>query len=249
MADPILGKDVIVQFYKGGNFYNYACAENVEIQFSMDTKSVKTVGDGVWKRSKGQSLSYQVELTGLILDDSIMPEAFDLLNYYKNMTDVNYRLLFYDNAGLKKTITGYALPINVNLGGGSEGFASGNITLSGNGGPDQLITPSNPNPTPNPPTQPLPNCDAEIATAHVQTEGSIIIRRRFVVDSMVPGGATISRWDYTIDGGGIQTAFTSGSIPTNWLLPISAGIGTHTIIVTPICDNGFGGTPFTLTFP
>lgn len=249
MNDPILGKDVIIQFYKGGNFFNYACAENVEIQFSMETKEVKTVGDGVWKRKRGQSLSYQIELSGLIVDDNTLPHAFDLLDYYKNMTDINYRLLFYDNTGLKKTITGYALPINVNLGGGAEGFASGSITLSGNGDPDQIITPSNPNPTPNPPTQPLPNCDAEIDTGHMQLEGTLIKKWRVVIDSMVPGGATIMRWDYAVDGGGTQTAFTDGNIPTNWVIPtVNPLIATHTIVITPICDNGFSGTPYTMTF-
>lgn len=249
MADPILGTDVIIQFYKGGNFFNYGCAESVEIQFSMETKSVKTVGDGIWKRNKGQSLSYQVELSGLIVDDNVQPVAFDLLDYLKNMADINFRLLFYDNAGLKKTITGYALPINVNLGGGSDGFGSGNITLSGSGTPDQIITPPNPNP-PNP-NNPIPNCDGEIETAHTEVIGSPFARRYVVIDSMVAGGPTITRFDYSIDGGGTQTKFTDGSIPTQWVLPAqyTGGVGSHTIIITPICDNGFSGTPYTLTFP
>jgi hypothetical protein len=241
MADPILGKDVIIQFYKGGSFFNYGCAAEVEGQFSMETKSVKTVGDGIWKRHRGQSLSLQIEMSGVILDDSSIPVAFDLLDYFKNMTDVQYRLLFYDNVGLKKVITGYALPINVNLGGGSEGHATGSITLVGNGTPDQIVTPPNPN---NPPV----SCDAEIATAHTEIRGSVIHRRWVVVDTMVPGGATISRWDYTLDGGGTQTAFTTG-IPAEWILPLAFGIGTHTIVITPICDNGFSGTPFTMVFP
>lgn len=261
MADPILGTDVIIQFYKGGNFYNYGCAESVEIQFSMETKSVKTVGDGVWKRKKGQSLEYQIELSGLLLDDTTLPVAFDLLDYFKNMTDINYRLLFYDNAGLKKTITGNALPINVNLGGGSDGFGSGNITLSGSGDPDQIITPSNPNPTPNPPTQPLPNCDAEIDSAHMDSNlfpERRPVRRHVTIDSMVPGGATIARWDYVVQkvGGsynsGAQTAFTDGNIPTSWQLPAlpfsPTSVGTFEITITPVCDNGFSGVPYTITF-
>jgi hypothetical protein len=246
MADPILGKDVIIQFYKGGSFFNYGCAAEVEAQFSMETKSVKTVGDGIWKRFRGQSLSLQIEMSGVIMDDSSIPVAFDLLDYFKNMTDVQYRLLFYDNVGLKKVITGYALPINVNLGGGSEGHATGSITLVGNGEPDQIITPPNPNPNPN---NPVPNCDAEIDTAHAELRGSSIQRRWIVIDSMVTGSATIARWDYTLDGGGTQTAFTDGNIPAEWILPLAYGVGTHTIVITPICDNGFSGTPFIMVFP
>jgi hypothetical protein len=246
MADPILGIDVIIQFYKGGNFFNYGCAENVEIQFSMETKSVKTIGDGVNKRQKGQSLGYQIELSGLLLDDSTLPVAFDLLDYHRSMADINFRLLFYDNAGLKKTITGYALPINVNLAGGSEGFGSGNITLAGNGDLNQLVTPPNPNPVPNPPTQPLPNCDAVIGTAHIGTAFPATGLWLYI-DTMTSGSVT--RYDYTIDGGGVQTAFTGSTLPVRWKLPNSFAIGSHTVIVTPICDNGYSGTTYTIHYP
>jgi hypothetical protein len=241
MADPILGRDVIIQFYKGGSFFNYGCATEVEGQFSMETKSVKTVGDGVWKRVKGQSLALQIELSGVLQDSSSIPVAFDLLDYFKNMTDIRYRLLFYDNIGLKKVIEGFALPINVNLGGGSDGHGTGSITLVGNGDPDNIYTPPNPN---NPPA----TCQAEIETAHTAIVGPPN-RRYLYIDTMVSGSATISRWDYTIDGGGTQTKFTDGSIPTNWILPLSLNTGSHTIIITPICDNGFDGTPFTLNIP
>jgi hypothetical protein len=247
MADPILGKDVIIQFYKGGSYFNYGCAAEVEAQFSMDTKSVKTVGDGVWKRSKGQSLGLQIELSGVIQDDNVNPTVFDLLDYLTNMTDIQYRLLFYDNIGLKKVIEGFALPINVNMGGGSDGHATGSITLSGQGDPSNIYTP--PNPPSNPPgNPPPPPCQAEIETAHTEIIGPP--NRRYVfIDTMVAGGATISRWDYTINGGGVQTKFTNGSIPTSWILPLATNTGTHTIVITPICDNGFSGTPFTLDIP
>lgn len=241
MADPILGKDVIIQFYKGGSYFNYGCAAEVEAQFSMETKSVKTVGDGIWKRQRGQSLGLQIELSGIIQDDGDIPVAFDLLDYFKNMTDIQYRLLFYDNVGLKKVIEGFALPINVNLGGGSEGHATGSITLLGNGDPDNIYTPPDPD-------DPPAACQAAIATAHTGPSfpSSGIWMK---IDSMVAGSATIMRWDYALDGGGTQTAFTDGNIPTQWRLPNSAGLGTHTIVITPICSNGFSGTPFTLVFP
>jgi hypothetical protein len=213
----------------------------------METKSVKTVGDGVWKRVRGQSLALQIELSGIILDDTSVPVAFDLLDYFKAMTDIQYRLLFYDNVGLKKVIEGFALPINVNLGGGAEGHGTGSITLSGQGDPDNIYTP----PTPNPPGQPPAPCQAEISAAHVEfrtVTGTFVQKRYAVIDSMVSGSATISRWDYTIDGGGTQTAFTNGSIPTEWVLSGVSGAAPHSLTITPICDNGFSGTPFTLSF-
>lgn len=241
MADPVLGSDVIIQFNKNDSYFNYGCATSVEIQFAMETKSVKTIGDGAWKRVRCQSKSLQIQLEGIIKADEELPVAFDLLDYFKNMVDVQYRLLFYDETGVMKVIEGYALPVNVNLGGGSEGHATGSITLVGNGDPDAIFTPPDPG---NPDTE----CEAEIATAHIESVVFPPIRKYFFVDTMVSGSATISRWDYTIDGGGIQTKFTDGSIPTSWILPFSVSEGVHTIVVTPICENGFSGTPFTLEF-
>lgn len=249
MADPVLGRDAIIQFYKGGAYYNYGCASEVEIQFSMETKSVKTVGDGIWKRSRGQSVGYKIELSGVITQDNTIPVAFDLLDYFKNMTDIQFRMLFYDETGLIKIITGNALPTNVNLGGSSEGHATGSITLEGSGEPDQIVTPPNPNPPGNPgnPQNPVPNCDGEIVTAHIAAifpnPGKYVF-----VDSMTAGSPTISRFDYMIDSSGVFTAFTDGSIPTHWKLPSAYTSGSHTITITPICDNGFSGTPFTFTF-
>lgn len=241
MSDPVLGRDVIIQFTKNDAYQTYGCATSVEFQFSMETKSVKTIGDGTWKRVRGQSKSLQIQLEGVIKDDQTLPVAFDLLDYYKNMVDVQYRLLFYDETGVIKVIEGYALPINVNLGGGSEGHGTGSITLVGNGDPDAIFTPPDPG-------GPISQCDAEIATAHTDLIFGDPVRRFFYVDTMVAGSATISRWDYSIDGGGVQTAFTDGNIPTSWALPQSTLIGSHSITVTPICDNGFSGTPFTLAF-
>lgn len=240
MADPVLGRDVIIQFSKNGSYETYGCASSVEFQFSMETKSVKTVGDGTWKRSRGQSKSLQIQLEGVIKDDQTLPTAFDLLDYFKNMVDVQYRLLFYDETGVIKVIEGYALPTDVNLGGGSEGHATGSITLVGNGDPDAIFTPPNPG-------GPISQCDAEIEAAHTEylPVGGGFNRYYMFIDSMVAGSATISRWDYTIDGGGIHTAFTDGNIPTQWLLPVLTAIG-NSIEITPICDNGFSGTPFTV---
>jgi hypothetical protein len=242
MADPVLGTDVIIQFLKNDNYINYGCATNIEIQYTMETKSVKTIGDGVWKRSRGQSLGSVINLSGVIAIDASKPTVFDLLDYFKNMTDVAYRLRFTDNGGGTVVIDGNALPTSVNLAGGAEGFATGDITLECNGDPD-YITPVNP-PTPDPGN---PNdCVAEIEAGHVETIG---LGKRFFVDSMVVDSADISRWDYRIDGGGVLSAFTDGNIPASFAFLVLGDFGSsHNITVTPICDNGFPGTPYSVDF-
>lgn len=244
MADPIKAIDVIIQFLQGGDYITYACAAELSTEFMMETKSVKTVGDGVWERKRGQKLSQVVNLSGVIKPDTSTPDAFDLLDYFKNMTDVQFRILFYDENGLQKNLKGNALPTKVNLSAGVEGFATGEITLEVNGDPDYVPPTSPPPPDPNDPDA----CVAEITAAHTAIVGPP--NRRYVyVDSMTVDSATISRWDYSIDGGGTQTKFTDGSIPASWILPLAMNTGTHSITITPICDNGFSGTPYTFTFP
>jgi hypothetical protein len=250
MPEPILAKDVIIQFLSGSDYITYGCAENLETTFSMETKSVKTIGDGVWKRKRGQSLGQVINLTGVVKRDTSSYDAFDLLDNYKSMTDVAFKIFFYDEAGVAKILKGYALPVEVNLSAGSEGFASGSITLEVNGDPDYV--PASPPPDPLDPD----DCVAEIETAHAESRPTSVpglpfpINRWYaVIDTMVSGSATISRWDFSVDGGGTQTAFTDGNIPTSWILPLFHGLETsHTITITPICDNGFSGEPFTFNF-
>jgi predicted secreted protein len=243
MADPVLAKDVIIQFSNGSDYFTYGCASDLELQYTMETKSVKTINDGNWDRKRGQKKSYKINLSGLIVDSDV-PGAFDLLNYFKNMTDILFRVLFYDETGLIKTIEGYALPTEINLSSGSEGHATGSIVLEGSGDPDNPYTPASPG-SPGSPGTPTPVCVATITNGHY-TGG---ITQSFTVDTMLSGSATISRWDYSIDGGPTQSAFTSGAIPASWNIKVSGVVGSsHSITVTPICDNGYSGTPYTLNF-
>jgi predicted secreted protein len=244
MPEPIKAKDVIIQFLSGIDYVTYGCAAELETTFSMETKSVKTIGDGVWRRKRGQSLGQVINLSGVIVRNPSIPDAFDLLDYFKNMTDVDFKIIFYDEAGIAKILKGYALPTEVTFSAGAEGHSVGSITLEVNGDPDLVAIP----PTPGNPDE----CVAEIATAHVELRpvpGTFLERKWAVIDSMVPGSATITRWDYSISGGGVQTAFTNGSIPAAWALPPAANeLGTHSITITPICDNGYSGESFTFSF-
>lgn len=250
MADPIIATDVIIQFVVGSSFVTYGCATELETSFTMDTKEVKTVGDGIWKRKRGQSLTQTITLSGVVKNDTSVPDTFDLLDNLKNMVDVEFKILFFDETGTAKILKGFALPTEVTFSAGSEGFATGNITLAVNGEPDAVTSGGSSGggggATP-------PDCDAEIETAHMDSN-SFPTRRFVFIDTMVAGGATISRWDYVVQrtpsgyNSGTQTAFTDGNIPASWRLPVLPSTGTFTITITPICDNGFSGVPFTITF-
>src|SRR5687768_3462825 len=123
MPEPILANDVIIQFLDGSDYVTYGCAAELSTEFSMETKGVKTVGDGVWRHKRGQSLGQIINLSGVIKPEDGTPDAFDLLTYFKNMADVAFKILFYNEAGIAKVLRGNALPTNVSFSAGSEGFA------------------------------------------------------------------------------------------------------------------------------
>jgi hypothetical protein len=231
--NPILAKDAVILFKKNDEWLAYQCATDVEIDFTMETKSVKTIGDGTWSKDRGQKKSYQINISGLIkFDDEAYPHSFDLYGYYDAMTSIEYRMVFTteDSSQLRK-IEGLALPTNVTMGGGSEGFAYGNVVLKGDGAPEI--------------TDAISSCEAEI------TDGEMVLisgENGFKVNALNNGPVT--RYDYSIDGGGRQTAFVDGTLPDQF--SIGNGIGAtgseHDLTVWPICDDGFDGEPFEITF-
>lgn len=228
MAQPVTGIDVVIMFQKNDDFFPYACAESVELNSVMETKGVKTVNDGVWKKTRGQSLSYGISLTGVIkYDDDTVPHAFDLYAYHRSMTHINYRMIFTNDEGALKVIEGTALPVNVSLGGGSEGFATGSISLEGDGAVDvrDLIIP----------------CPSSITSIQlVEDEPNSIIR-------ITGHTGTPARYEYSVDGGGFVTQMVTSYIQ-DLVLEGGLSAGSHTITIIPVCENGYNGETFEGTF-
>lgn len=227
---PIEGKDALIRFYKGDDYFNYACATDLSISFDMDTKSVKTVGDGTTRKFKGQITGYSISLSGLVmLDDVTDPTAFDLIEYHRQMVDVQFEILFQDIAhSLLKIISGNALVTQAQLGAPSEGFVSGGFTLLGNGAVD--IQNAN------------INCAITITNVTRGSGTPITGGQRYPITITKTGGTPI-RYDYTIDGGGRLVGYTDS------FYIIVPSFGVHSVVFYPICANGFDGTSFTLTIP
>jgi hypothetical protein len=227
--EPILGKDVLFQVLVGEFYDNYACATSLSIDFTMETKPTKTVGDGVWKRSRGQSLSYQINLEGVTILYQDSPNAFTMIDYFKNMVDVTYRIIYTNNDDETRYIEGIALPTNVNLTSGSEGHATDSITLEGNGEPS---------------ISGFSDCDSEIVS--VQYKGEIFLKN-FTITEI--SGSPVTRYDYTLDGGGTESLFTDGTIPYDFKVDVPGSMGlSHQLIITPICESGYPSFSYTINF-
>lgn len=231
--DPVLGQDVIIQFKKNDEFFNYACATDVRIDFEMDRVPVRTIGDGTWKKPRGIGKAYTVNLSGLIkFDDDTVPHAFDLYTYFDSMTSIDFRLYFtLEDGTTVRIFEGLGLPTSVSLGGGSEGHATGEIVLEGDGAPELRTA--------------IVQCEAEI------TDGEIIFisgENGFKINAL--SGGPVYRYDWSIDSGGRTSAFVDGTLPDQF--SIGNGVGAvdseHTLHVWPVCENGFDGEEFTIQF-
>lgn len=229
----LAGQDVVLQFMKGGDYFSYACATDCSIDFTKTKKSVKTIGDGVWTKERMQNKSYVISLSGLIkFDDGTVPHAFDLYDYYDQGVDIQFRMIFTDvQSSLIKVFTGTASVDDLNLGGGSEGAATGTATLKGNGPPtisDSFL-----------------GCTATVGAATVgpsSSDGDPTITAAVNYSGL---SVSTTRLDYTVDGGGRLTIFSPGTSGVFFLHSLH---GAHELIIYPICANGEDGTPFTVDF-
>lgn len=228
MAEPVKGSNVLLQIYKDGDYQDFLCATECSIDFETESKSVKTIGDGVWKRYRPQSIGYTVNLTGLVRLDVADPVSFDLLDYQMQFTDLTYRMTFEDDAANIKAIYGTGIVEKTSLSGNSDGFANSQFTIKGNGEPTVLDT--------------LDVCALTVtaftATFYAIGEGG---ENSYTLAVTVTGSGTLDRIEYQIDGGARQVAGYSAPYY------ITATSGSHSITVIPVCSNGSDGTSMTQT--
>lgn len=231
MNKPILGKDVLIAFDTTGTFSTYFCATDLEISFQMETKKTKTIGDGVWERKRGQSKSATISLGGVAIISETLITSFNLLDYYNNMVDIPFAIIFTDSDSDTKVIVGEALVTSVDMSGGSEGHAAGSFTLEVNGPVDirdELVP-----------------CGSAISS--VSYEGEISVQNFKIF--MAPGSGLITRFDYTMDGGGIQSLFTDVGGTKNVYIDVPGALSSaHQLKISPVCDNGYSGPEFTFDF-
>jgi hypothetical protein len=228
MAQPVTGKDAVIMFQKGDDYLTYACAETIDISFELEEKGVKTVGDGVYYKPRGQKISYQISLSGVVkFDDDTVPHAFDMLAYLLAMSAINYRIIFTNDEADLKVIEGTALPTNVNMGGGSEGFANGAATLKGDGAVEvrDLIIP----------------CPSSVISVQLVEGGDNALIR--ITDHT----GSPARYEYSVDGGAFVPQ-TVTSFIQDLILEGGIGAGMHSITIIPVCENGYNGETFNITF-
>lgn len=218
--EVILGKDGFIQFKKNEDWTDYGCLEAVEIVISSETKQVRTIGDGRWKKPRTKTLSYRITGSGLVrYDDSTIVNGFDLADYQVAGTEIEYRIVFKKWDATDYTmISGFALPTSNTFSAPSD-FVSHAFELEGSGAPYIGIPPS---------------CSIEITNVTITRNG---LTQTFTVDG-VTGGTPI-RYDYQLTGIG-QGGDTQTSFNASWSRPLPGGFSYH-LKVWAMCSNGVLG--------
>lgn len=232
--DPIEGRDVTLYFMKGIDLVPYVCVESFSMDFNKTTKETKTIGTGNWSRPRSQRNAYSINCSGLIPlgDDPTDVKPFELLDYFAADSEIEFRAVWKVNDLQLKVIDGIVLVTQGTFVGNSTDFADASFTLQGVGAPSIRDT--------------LEICDAEINESNplavvFSYEGSSGGNDTFQIQVNDVSGSPAS-FRYSIDGGGELTSYSS-----SWYVSVPSG-STHSIAITPVCDNGEEGEPFTTEF-
>lgn len=230
----VLGKDVVIRFmhYGANEYMNYYCAETVTINTTLETKSVKTIGDGFWKKSRGQLLGYQITIDGLIQASLESEDATDIWYAVRrqfSMTEIEFRVVFTDvETGQTKYLDGKALAEDITITAGSEDFAEGSIVLIGNGKLDI--------------TDYVAPCIALIGSLSVSTSD-------IYTDGYFTDIQNTNRIEFSVDGGDRQVIFLPpGVTELNTEVGRNLPAGNHTITAWGVCADGRDGNPYVLPF-
>ena len=227
MADPIIGTNAIMRIYKNFAYRDFLCATDISVEFTTELKATKTIGDGVWKRFKPQSLGYSITLSGLMKLNETDVVAFDLIDKQLAFAEVLYRITYEDGTNVK-AIFGTAIIESTSINGPSEGFVTESFRMTGVGEVDIFDT-----------TTP---CTASFS-ATISTRADDPDHNYQINVSSATSSTTYI--DVSINGGARTRTTWSGA--SSGVIAINLPSGSNTIKAIPICTNGYEGTIVTLT--
>lgn len=228
----VKGEDVTILFRKGDDFFPFVCATDMELNTTIETVETRTIGDGKWRKIRPRKGSYSISLSGVVTHIGTDVNSFFLQDVMLQMGFIEYRAIWDDPVSdLRRIVAGRVVITNSSLPSGSEGVATSNFTLDGDG--PYTITDTS------------VTCTATIGNVSVTSYdpggfGAIQI-------SFTGASGNTTRIDYEIDGMGRDTILTNG-VPNGFIRPNGDYSGTHTVVLYPICENGEDGISFERTF-
>jgi hypothetical protein len=213
MRGIINGKDVLFLVNTGDGYEPFVCAKDLSIETTASFVGIATKGDGAWRKSAYQDIGYTISMTSVVKLDEESFSAFDILAYQRNFLELPYKIVFVDQDNNKpKTIKGVALVERVNISANTSQLSLGDISLTGSGAYTEI--------------------DCEAFVGHVST-AYLSNNTVSVTLSEITGNPAsfFYQLDNEIEVETTETFFYLLSVPG----------GNHTLIVTPVCEDGNRG--------
>lgn len=121
-SNPVQGKDVVFKIFFDDEYRLLLISKGVTLNTSAELVDVTSITDGndpeegIWKNYDYDSLSYTISLEGIMkVTDSANPTGWDLLNMQRQFLETQYQLVFTDESGNHKTVSGNVAIRNISF--------------------------------------------------------------------------------------------------------------------------------------
>lgn len=225
----VQGKNAILYFQKKGQYVPFVCASDFGIAIQVDNISVRTAGDGSWKKYAAQKIGYAINLSGVLVwgDDNSF-DTWDVVVNMINFLQIPFRAVYKDDSSTPniKTAQGVALVKQSSLLMSMGQVTKGEFAFDGTGALfifDGLL----PCPT---------SIDSIVTTGIADAMNQIEIDYTYTGD--------VYQVKYRIDGVGDYAYALAG--PSMTIQAPSPG--NHSIEIIPVCQNNFEGSGRSVDF-
>lgn len=222
--NPIQGTDAILSFLTN-DWTPYVCTSDVSIEIQADLVAIRTQGDGQWKKFDYQGIGYKINLQGIMVFADPNIRTWDMVLNQAAFLTLPFRLSFTDDEGNSKTFQGTVLIETANISGSVGQVVKNTLSLTGSGSLimfDGLV--------------PCATTIDSITITGTSSPTGII-----TIDFTSTGD--LFRIKYQFDGA--FPIYVQGPSQINFQGLL---VGAHTVLLTPICTNGFEGTPLSKDF-
>lgn len=134
MADPIFGKEVIIEMLDGLNYYPILCGTDCSFSRTPEVINISSPDSGLFTESMVRRESWSMSVAGItkVANDTALT-FFYMLQTAIRRTKRTLRITFTDPAGADIQISGDVIIGNESISGPATDFAQGSIEFIGTG--------------------------------------------------------------------------------------------------------------------
>lgn len=134
MANPVLGKNAVLEMFVDDDYYPLLCATDIRFTYSPEFIEKTTTESGTFQEFEVRLQSWTAYVTGLtkVLNDTVLSLFYALQTSVRRQKQL-FRVTFTDDSSNSKQIEGYAFIGNAEINGPAQGFSQANIELKGTG--------------------------------------------------------------------------------------------------------------------